>query len=281
MKREAWNHPKIKILCRDLKLPLCYVNGILESLWLVTGQSLPAGDIGRWSNEEIAAAIEYPGDADELVAALLKRRLLDPLPESDGRLYVHDWHEHCDQAVKRKLSRWKQSFANGVEIKWRVVTSHNAPQSSHSSSLTRYSTSQLLQPEPEPEPEPEPTTIRAVGSEFPKTAAAVRVDFPAADDVFAVKLVQETVQKVLSANGCVKCDPDDAMIADAVRECHTKKQTSAGLYLKTVPQCVLTWVTQGRNDKNAPPSPLPKLVPYDPFGDARREREARENTVTP
>ncbi len=113
MKREAFDHPKFRLLGRDLRIPMCYVRGIMESLWLVTGRNFPQGDVGRWSNEEIAVAIDYPGDADELVNALMRRRLVDEIP--DGRLYVHDWHEHADQHVQATIAKAGLYFANGAE----------------------------------------------------------------------------------------------------------------------------------------------------------------------
>ena len=38
----------------------------------------------------------------------------------------------------------------------------------------------------------------------------------------------------------------DEMMADAVRACHEAGQKSAGLFLRTVPQCMVTWATQGQ-----------------------------------
>lgn len=112
MKREAWNHPKFKLLSMDLHLSLCYVRGVMESLWMATAINWPRGDIGRWTDEEIAVSIDYPGDPGELVAALIKRRLLDEV--GDGRLFVHDWHEHADSHVHARLARQAELFANGA-----------------------------------------------------------------------------------------------------------------------------------------------------------------------
>ena len=39
MKREAFNHPKILLLARDLGLPMAYARGVAESLWAVAGIS--------------------------------------------------------------------------------------------------------------------------------------------------------------------------------------------------------------------------------------------------
>lgn len=114
MKREALGHAKFKLLARDLGCSLNEARGICATLWMVAGIGFPRGDIGRLNNEELAIALDHEGDADVLVAALTRRRLLDEIPEVNGRLYVHDWHEHCDDMIHAKLIGTVQTFANGV-----------------------------------------------------------------------------------------------------------------------------------------------------------------------
>ena len=111
MKREAIYHPKICLLAKDLSLPMCFARGIMESLWLVAGINFPRGDIGRWTDEEIAAAIDYPGDPSALINSLTARRLLDKV--TDGRLYIHDWHEHADSYIHAQLARSGKYFLDG------------------------------------------------------------------------------------------------------------------------------------------------------------------------
>lgn len=172
MKREAWNHPKLKLLARDLGLPLCYVNGVVESIWLVTSDKLPAGDIGRWSNEEIAASIEYPGDPDKLIAALLKRKLLDSLPPENGRLYVHDWHEHSDRYTNLRLVKSCQNYANGIPARrhFKEQPPRDEQEDTRKNAKERKRTRDDVEDRkyasraralPEPEPEPEPVTLEA------------------------------------------------------------------------------------------------------------------------
>lgn len=94
---------------------------------------------------------------------------------------------------------------------------------------------------------PSSTTARPHG-EFPETAAAVRAGYPETNDAFIMKLTIAVGQMAAGQNGKLKGDPTDALIADAVRHCAraSPKQNSAGLYLQTVPQCVCTWLTQGK-----------------------------------
>jgi hypothetical protein len=113
MKREAWGHPKHKLVGRDLKLKEWQVYGLIGSLLAITGKHFPQGGVGRWSNEEIAAAIDYHDDPDELIAVLIKRKILDAVPW-ECRLYVHDWHEHADTSVHAVLCKKILLFENGV-----------------------------------------------------------------------------------------------------------------------------------------------------------------------
>jgi hypothetical protein len=117
LKREALTHPKLKLLARDLNCSINEVRGLMWALWGLAGFSFPRGDVGRLTNEEIALAVDYEGEHDFLIERLISRRLLDEVDDEDGRLFVHDWHEHADDSVQYKLARAGQTFANGVPSK--------------------------------------------------------------------------------------------------------------------------------------------------------------------
>lgn len=108
MKRSAVFHTKTTKLCRSLKVRRYVAIGILESLWQLTAREAPLGDIGRLSNEDIATGIDYERNPDRLVDALVESDWLDRSPEH--RLIVHDWHEHCEDSVKKFVSRNKLTF---------------------------------------------------------------------------------------------------------------------------------------------------------------------------
>ena len=111
MKREAAGHSKMKRLCRKLNLQLWQGMGLLEAVWHLTAREAPRGDIGKLSNEDIALAIDYRGDENELVDALVHSEWLER--HQTHRLIVHDWDEHADDAVQVKLCRARLHFANG------------------------------------------------------------------------------------------------------------------------------------------------------------------------
>lgn len=94
---------KFKRLKRRLKLSDRGAAGLLEVLWQRCCKDCPRGNVGQFTNEEIAVMADYEGDADELVQTLVECRWLD---ESDEhRLLIHDWHEHAPNYVKGIVAR--------------------------------------------------------------------------------------------------------------------------------------------------------------------------------
>ena len=77
MKREATQSVKFLKLKRRLRLSRWQAMGLLESIWDCAYSNAREGDIGRLSNEDIAACIEWDDDADELIGALVETGWLD------------------------------------------------------------------------------------------------------------------------------------------------------------------------------------------------------------
>jgi hypothetical protein len=99
---------KFQKLKRRLRLPQYAVIGVLESLWLFTMSNAPRGDIGRHTDEDIAAGIDYEGEATGLIQCLVGTGWLDESEEH--RLVVHDWHDHAPNFIHAKLKKLGQSF---------------------------------------------------------------------------------------------------------------------------------------------------------------------------
>lgn len=114
MKHQVPESMKFKKLQRLLGVPKIIAVGTLELLWISTQKNAPQGDIGRFSNLEIAIECEWEGDPDELVNALVECGWLDADPTY--RLIVHDWEEHCPGWLKRQLARHKRSFVTGSSL---------------------------------------------------------------------------------------------------------------------------------------------------------------------
>lgn len=111
MKRGTENLPKFYALQEALSLPRYAAIGLLQTLWSITAESTPRGDVGSFTNAQISKRLEWEGDCDALIGALVRTGWLD---ESDScRLYVHDWHEHAEDMIQMRLARRTQLFAVG------------------------------------------------------------------------------------------------------------------------------------------------------------------------
>ncbi|MBU6149811.1 MAG: hypothetical protein KGR25_00065 [Chloroflexi bacterium] len=113
MKRGTGRHDKVLEFACELGVPVYAAVGILNLLWEWAAESKPRGDIGRASNRVIATMAGWPTeDSDRLVEMLVKSKLVDEI-EGEDRLYIHDWHDHCDNGVHTWLGRRGLCFANG------------------------------------------------------------------------------------------------------------------------------------------------------------------------
>jgi hypothetical protein len=141
MKRGTPEHPKVVRFAKLLRVRRHVAVGLLEMLWHLTARYTPAGDVGKWSDEEIATALDWDGDPARLLQAFVVAGLLEPHPTH--RLIVHDWAEHADDGVRLLLKRRGQSF----------VTCRNPYLSEH------VATCRDILPLPLPLPEPQPRSL--------------------------------------------------------------------------------------------------------------------------
>lgn len=110
MKRGTPDHPKVVRLAKVLAVRRHVAVGLLEMLWHLTARYTPAGDVGKWSDDEIATALDWDQDPARLIGAFVGCGLLEPHPMH--RLIVHDWPEHADDSVKLLLKRRDLSFVS-------------------------------------------------------------------------------------------------------------------------------------------------------------------------
>ncbi|WP_339742623.1 hypothetical protein [uncultured Rubinisphaera sp.] len=103
---------KFKKLARRLNLRVWQTMGLLECLWHVTAKNRPMGDIGYFSNDDIALLLDWDDSADELIEALVETCWLDR--DDEFRLIVHDWSEHVPNYLKGNFSKHHRIFADEV-----------------------------------------------------------------------------------------------------------------------------------------------------------------------
>ncbi len=113
MKRSGLRHPKTRALARELDIPLPHAIGLLSLLFDFVGEYATAGNVGKFTDTEIAVGCEWPiEDAERLINTLHKIRYFDA--DETHRFVVHDWLEHCEDFVKKRLAR--QNQGNGETI---------------------------------------------------------------------------------------------------------------------------------------------------------------------
>jgi hypothetical protein len=145
--RAVLEHPKFAHLKTILGEPRAHCLGYLECVWHFCGRFTPQGNIGKYSDAQIEAWLEWTGEPGSLVAALIESRWLDR--DLNHRLVVHDWQIHADATTKLALKRSKADFVVPVSIQCRDTVATVSP----------ISIKVLGLPESVPEPEPEPGAV--------------------------------------------------------------------------------------------------------------------------
>lgn len=249
LKRGTPRHPKVAMLMHALNLkpkdrPLAL--GYLELLWHFAAEFAPRGDIGRYENAMIEAAMDWYGRPGRLVEALTTARWVEVRENTTvGRvLVVHDWHDHADDSVRKKLIRAHESFLSleGNLTGFRPNLSGSRRTKSDNGSLPEPEPSQAKPPPPR---EGGQVPVNGNGRrreypELPNTKAEIGKNFPDVKESFLYRLYLKSCEAARKGG----CDPDlvtDALLALTVRQCTKRHQESAGLYLDTVPATIQTW----------------------------------------
>jgi len=108
VKHQTPESMKFRKLQRRLGVSRAVVVGTLELLWIATQKNAPRGDIGKYTDEEIAIECDWEDEPEILVSALVDYGWLDRC--NTYRLVIHDWESHAPGWIRRQLARSKQSF---------------------------------------------------------------------------------------------------------------------------------------------------------------------------
>lgn len=163
-KRGILEHPKTLDLAERLGIMEPFAVGLLEVFWQWVAKYHPRGDVTGTRPRILASSIRYKGDADALWQALIDSEFIDVQKD---QTIVHDWSEHADDAVRKRLKLHGETFADGAQPYARKFGHDRetvAPESrqtrekveSESRKSERSACLPLPLPLPEPEPEPEP-----------------------------------------------------------------------------------------------------------------------------
>ncbi len=105
MKRGTPDHPKVLELAELLGVRRATAIGHLELLFHFTAQYAPEGNIGKYSNKRIAAALDWNGrtddSADKFIQSFIESGWIDHC--QTNRLVTHDWAVHMDRVTRQRL----------------------------------------------------------------------------------------------------------------------------------------------------------------------------------
>ncbi len=110
-------HQKLRM---RLDLPRYATTGVIEELRMLAISTAPGGDIGRYSNEELAIHLGWAGDPDALFDALVECDVLDEHPTH--RLIMRGWADIIPDFLHRRLAKAGQLFADGTKPKTSRLT---------------------------------------------------------------------------------------------------------------------------------------------------------------
>lgn len=157
MLKSAYSSPKVKTLARKLGIPFPHALGLCGLLWNFAAEHAPHGDVGKFSDEELAEVMYWTGDTATLIGALTDVRLLDRC--QCARLVIHDWLDHCPQYVKNKITQSRGGGRPGVH---RGVDPGSTPLPTRGPRGGRPGvTLPLPSPSPLPSPPPSPSDQRS------------------------------------------------------------------------------------------------------------------------
>lgn len=97
--QEVGRHPKTKKLARLLGVSRPTAVGHLHYLWWWALDFAQDGMLSRYDSHDIAEAMEWEGESDVLLAALIESGYLD---ETENGLMIHDWGDYAGKLMERR-----------------------------------------------------------------------------------------------------------------------------------------------------------------------------------
>jgi len=257
VKSPALHSLKFSKLKRRLKLSHWQCVGVLESLWLFTQANAPRGDIGKHSDEDIAAAIEWDGDPAEFVGHLKECGWLDTCDQY--RLVVHDWHDHAPRYLKGALYKNGQDFVKASAKQGaKQPAKQGAKQPPMSNVLPNLTKPNLTKPEESGEPA-EPASPPAVPILTFPTVGSGPTEWP---------LTEQSVADWSKAYPGVDVLAECRKALAWVNANPSKRKTARGM-----PAFLVKWISRANDSGHASPRSPPAYgrtapkssLPYEPY----------------
>lgn len=97
--QEVGRHPKTKKLARLLGVSLPAAVGHLHYFWWWALDFAQDGTLEKYDGYDLADAMQWDGDPDHLVEALISAGYID---DTDDGLMIHDWGEYAGKLLERR-----------------------------------------------------------------------------------------------------------------------------------------------------------------------------------
>ena len=101
--QELGQHPKTKRLARALQISLPAAIGHLHLLWWWALDYAQDGDLHKYTDEDIADAICWDGDAAQIANALITSGFIDQA--EGGTRSIHDWYEYAGRLIDQRKAQ--------------------------------------------------------------------------------------------------------------------------------------------------------------------------------
>lgn len=92
-------HPKTRKLCRKLGIPTPAAVGHLHMFWWWAMDFAQDGDISKYGPDDIADAVEWPGDSEQLFDALIDVGFID---KTETGHEIHDWYAYAGRLIETR-----------------------------------------------------------------------------------------------------------------------------------------------------------------------------------
>lgn len=240
--QEVGRHPKTKKLARLLGVSLPAAVGHLHYFWWWALDFAQDGTLEKYDGYDLADAMQWDGDPDQLVEALISAGYID---DTDDGLTIHDWGEYAGKLLERRAKdrarKRAAAEAAGVPQNFRRSSDGNDEESGETPSAS-FVTNQPTVPN-------QPNTTNSTNRTEPTTPTGDAQALQERRFAEFWKAYPKKVGKASCLNAWKKLKPtaelhDHIMAALEAQKRSEQWQREGGRFIPNP----LTWLNQGRWD---------------------------------
>lgn len=255
--QEVGRHPKTKKLARLLGVSLPAAVGHLHYLWWWALDFAQDGVLDKYDSDDLAEAMEWDGDGDQLVGALISSGFVD---ETDHGLMIHDWGVYAGKLLERRAKdrARKRAAAEAAGVPKQIRGSSNGTDEESEETPTDYFVTN------------QPTNPNQPTVPIPTNSTNQMSDEPSLQERRFAEFWEEYPKKVgkKAAQTSWKRLKPDAELFERIMEAVTTAKTSeqwnreGGRFIPNP----ATWLNQGRWDDVLTPAGTPEKQSTKPSG---------------